>query len=355
MSFTAEEISTAGKAALDFYQKNELTDNYNTERPLLNMLRKAQKTFPGGKQYVTEQIRKSNSSNFQWYRGSQVVTYNKRKNIEQSQYEWGSAHDGFALDEDRLAQNGIMIHEGKGGNASKAEAIQLTNLLDEEIDALNAGFDEKFDQALHLDGTQATDAIVGLDAIIASAPTTGTVGGINSATNPWWRNHAATGLTTTTTTGTIWDSMVTAWRACIRNGGRPDAIIVGSTFLDGFRQFMMKTHGRIEYGPMTVKSVEGGTGHKEGVATGLYFNGIELEWDPGFEDLDSLYAPAIPWVKRCYFINSKYFRLRPMEGQDMVTRKPPRAYDKYEYYWGLTWKGAVTCNRRNAHAFLSLA
>lgn len=355
MSFTAEEISTAGKAALDFYQKNELTDNYNIERPLLKALRKAQKTFPGGKQYVVEQIRKSNSSNFQWYRGSQVVTYNKRKNIEQSQFEWCSAHDGFALDEDRLAQNGITISEGKAGNATHAEAVQLTNLLDEEIDALKLGFDEKFDQALWLDGTQATDAIVGVDAIISSAPTTGTVGGINAATNPWWRNHAATGLTTTTTTGTVWDSMVTASRACIRNGGMYDKIIAGSSFIDGFRQFMMKTFGRIDYGPMVVKTLEGGTGHKQGVATGLFFNGVEIEWNPGFEDLDSLYAPAIPWVKRCYFINTRHLRLRPMEGQDMVTRKPPRAYDKYEYYWGLTWKGAVSSNRRNAHAFLSLA
>lgn len=355
MSFTAEEISTAGKAALDFYQKNELTDNYNTERPLLKALRAKQKDFPGGKQYVTEQIRKSNSSNFQWFRGSQVVTYNKRRNIEQSQFEWGSAHDGFALDEDRLAQNGIKLHEGKGGNATKAEVVQLTNLLDEEIEALDSGFDEKFDQALHLDGTQDSEAIVGLDSIISLTPTSGTVGGINAATNSWWRNHAATGVTVTTTTGDVWDKMVTAWRACIRNGGKPDIILCGSTFLDGFRQFMMKTFGRIDYGPMVTKAVEGGTGHKEGTATGLFFNGVEMLWDPTFADLDAAYAPATTWEKRCYFINSRHFRLRPMEGQDMVTRKPPRAYDKYEYYWGLTWRGAITCNRRNANAVLALA
>ena len=77
-------------------------------------------------------------------------------------------------------------------------------------------------------------------------------------------------------------------------------------------------------------------------------------WSPEFADLDTLYAPATPWEKRCYFINSKYLRLRPLDGQDMITRKPPRAYDKYEYYWALTWRGAVTLTRGNAHAVLAL-
>jgi hypothetical protein len=39
----------------------------------------------------------------------------------------------------------------------------------------------------------------------------------------------------------------------------------------------------------------------------------------------------------------------------MITRKPPRAYDKYEWYWGLTWRGAKTMNRGNAHAAVSIA
>ena len=39
----------------------------------------------------------------------------------------------------------------------------------------------------------------------------------------------------------------------------------------------------------------------------------------------------------------------------MISRKPPRAYDKYEYYWGLTWRGALTQNRSNAQAVVSIA
>lgn len=355
MPFTSEEIQTAGKTSIDFYQKNKPVDQVNTERPLLKWLRKNQKTFPGAKQYIVEQLRKSNSSNFQWFNGSQIVTYNKRKNIEQSQYAWRSAHDGFALDEDRLVQNGIKLIEGKGGNVSKAELIQLNSLLEEEIEALDLGFEEKFDQELHLDGTQDSDSVTGLDALVSLTPATGTVGGIDASAEAFWRNHAATGLTVTTTTGDILDKMEIAWRACIRNGGMPNFILVGSDFLDGYRNFMLKTYGRVNYGPTERKTVDGGSSHVEGVNTGVFFKGVEMIWDPVFSELDTLYSPSTDWEKRCYFLNSRHLRLRPVEGQDMVTRKPPRAYDRYEYYWGLTWRGGLTTNRRNANAVLAIA
>lgn len=355
MPFTSEEISTAGKTSLDFYLKNDPIDNVKIERPLLKKLMATKKAFPGAKQYIVEQIRKSYGSNFQWFNGSEVVTYNKRRNIEQASYPWRSAHDGFALDEDRLVQNGISIIEGKTGTANRSEVMQLTNLLDEEVEALRLGFEEKFDQALHIDGTADSDSVAGLDALISLTPSTGTVGGIDASTNAFWRNHAATGLTTTTTTGTINNLMETAWKACIRNGGSPDFILAGTSFIDGYRQFMLNTFGRVNYGAKEAKSVDGGSGHKEGVATGLFFNGVEIMWDPVFSELDTLYAPGTAWEKRCYFLNTKHIRLRPVEGQDMITRKPPRAYDKYEYYWGLTWRGGLTTNRRNAHAVLAIA
>ena len=44
-----------------------------------------------------------------------------------------------------------------------------------------------------------------------------------------------------------------------------------------------------------------------------------------------------------------------MAGQDRITRKPPRAYNKYEYYCAITWRGALTTNRRNAHGVLALS
>lgn len=238
----------------------------------------------------------------------------------------------------------------KSGNASQAERIQLTNLLEEQTEVLREGFEEKFSQALHLDGTQSVDAIGGIDALVSLTPTVGTVGGIDRsiASNAYWRNDVRTGLTVTATTGTIVTGMEAAWKRCIRNGGQPDVIIMGTTFTDGYRDFAVNSYGRTDYGPGVERKIEGGSQ----IVT--YFHGVPCMWSPEFADLDALYAPPTPWEKRCYFINSKFMRLRPLDGHDMITRKPPRAYDKYEYYWAMTWRGALTMSRGNAHAVLSI-
>lgn len=347
MPFTSQEISDAGKIGLDYYLKNNPVDQIGVDRILLKALQGSKREAPGAKQYIVEQLRYRYQSNFQWFNGSQVVTYNRRTSIEQAQYAWRSAHDGVAIDEDRLIQNGITVtDDGPRGTATDAERMQLTNLLEEQMEILRLGFEEQFSKACHLDGSSSADAITGLDSLVSLAPTTGTVGGLNRATYSWWRNHAATGLTSTTTTGDILDKMEIAWRACVRNGGRPNKIIAGSTFIDGFRNFMIKTFGQINYAGVQERQIEGGTKM-------LTFHGVPMEWAPEFADLDSEFAPATLWEKRCYFLNTRHLKLRPMQGQDMVTRKPPRPYDRYEYYWAITWRGAITMNRSNAHAALA--
>ncbi len=350
MPFSAQDIQDAGKIGLDFYLADKPVDQIALERPIMKALMGKKKSAPGAKQFVVEQLRARYSSNFQWFNGSSIVTYNRRQTVEQANFAWRSCHDGFALDEDRLAQNGIIVTDDRGPTkASDSEKIMLTNLIEEQAEVLRLGFQEQFSYQLHLDGTQSTDAIAGLDSLVSLAPTSGTVGGIDraSAANAYWRNNVSTGLTTTTSTGTILNQMEVQFRQCARNGGRPDLIVAGSTFIDGYRNFVLNTFGRMDFGPSNTKRVEGGT-------SVLTFQGTEVQWSPEFQELDSRYAPATLWEKRCYFLNTQTITLRPLQGHDMISRKPPRAYDRYEYYWGLTWRGALTMNRANANAVLAL-
>lgn len=350
MPFTDQEIAEAGVAVLDHYLRNKPIDQIATERVLMKALMPSKKEVAAAKQYITEQLRDKYSSNFQWFNGAQVVTYNRRQTIQQTQFPWRSAHDGVSIDEDRLIQHGITVTDGgPGGQASGSEVTVLTNLLEEQMEVLRLGFEERFSKYLHLDGTSSTDALTGLDALVSLTPTTGTVGGINRATNTFWRNHAATGLTTTTTTGDILDKMEIAYRACVRNGGRPNKMIAGSDYYDGFRNFMLKTYGRMDYGAVGFKRVATGTEM-------VTFHGVEVEWAPEFSELDSEFGGSPTWEKRLYMLKiGDNMKLRPMKGQDMITRKPPRPYDRYEYYWACTWRGAVTINRSNAMAVVSIA
>lgn len=344
MSLTAGEIAKASKAALDFYLKNDPIDQIAVERPLLKFLQGNKSTFPGGVQYVVEQLRKAYNGNLQSYRGDAQVTYNTRDPLAQAKYLWTNYHDGFGMTEDEMRQNGITLNDDSEGNASKAELVQLTNMLKEYYYALKQGCQEGFDLRLHQDGTAGADEIVGLDALISVTPAVGTIGGIDAATNAWWRNYSKTGIAT----ADIDEELEIAWRACTKNGGMPDKIFAGAAFIDAYRK---NAKGSID----RRIAVTGQTQQMDVGVNALNFKGVEIVWDPTFEALDALGAPAVAWTKRAYLLNSKHIRLRPAAGAEWVNRSPARPYDKYVHFRAMTWTGALTCNRRNAHGLAAIA
>jgi hypothetical protein len=91
MPFTTEQLSYAGRISLDWYLKNDPIDQINTERPLLKLLIAGKQEWGGGLQYVQEQLRFSNDSNFQSYFGDQQVTYNRKRTIQVAKYTWGAS------------------------------------------------------------------------------------------------------------------------------------------------------------------------------------------------------------------------------------------------------------------------
>jgi len=347
MPFTAEQISYAGKAAIDYIVRKKPEDLYNTDRPLLKKLQATKQSFPGAKQYINEKLRTDNDSNFQWFGPDEQVTYNRKRTLDEANFSWGSAHDGFALTEEELLQNYITVTDDRNAAATTSEKHQFINLMRENTDTLMLGFKEKFDLDLHRDGTQDVDAIPGLDALIALDPTTGTVGGIDRsvAANAFWRNQYSLDITIANLLG----QMETMWRATTRIGGnQPNFLLAGSVFIDTYRA-AVKADATLQ-----VAMPQKGGYTLDGGNTGLFYKGIPIVWDPVFADLDALDSPADQWESRCYMINTRFLKLRPAQGQDMVVRRPPRAYDRYTHYWGLTWRGAMTITRPSAMGVLTV-
>lgn len=350
MPFTAQQITDGGKIALDYFLKNDPIDNVNTAHPLLAKLLEKKKAYGGALQYVQVQVRKTNDSNFQAYFGDDQVTYNNKRTLDQAKYTWGAFHDGFTLNEDQLAQNSIIVTDDRNSNASDAEMKQLTNLFTENTATLKLGMQDNLDQMLHLDGTQNTKNIPGLDLLISTTPSVGTIGGIDAslAANAYWRNFASTAIASTT--GVLTKQMEIAYRNCLKFGGKaPDFFFAGSAFIDAYRVECEATMTRMITTPQ-----KGGVG-LDASSSGLYFKNVEIIWDPVTDLLDTLYAPSIPWAKRMYMVNTDHLTLRPIEGHWMISRNPPRVYDRYAYYWALTAKAALTTGKRNAHAVLSVA
>jgi hypothetical protein len=349
-------MAYAAKHAIDFYLKNEPIDQATIDRPLLKKLLTTKKEYSGGLQYVVEQLRYQNDSNFQAYHGGSQVTYNHKRSLTQAKFGYGSFHDGFGLDEDELLQNGITMTDDSGATPSGDEKVQLTNLLTENMATLKTGFQEQFDLMLHRDGSQNSLEIAGLDALVSLAPSAGTIGTI-AASNAFWQNFANTSINTTADEGLA--ELEAAWRATIRYGGQsPDFILAGSDFIDWYRTATTSVVNRQvtlggASGNKSGANLDAGVGN--GTSTGLYFKGVELVWDPAFDLLDTEDSPTITWAKRAYFLNTKFITLRPIKGHWMIGRKPPRVYDRYVHYTGLTAKAALTTGKRNAHAVVAIA
>lgn len=348
MPISAGDLQELAKVSLDEYLRNMPVDQIATERPLLKKLMAGRKTFLGAKQNIVENIRKDYGSNFSWAYGEDAVVFNKRNTTEQASFPWRRAVDGLYLDYDRLFGNGIKVREGERGayKLEQNEKVQLLNLLDEQMESLKEGFMKKLDFELHRNGTADTDAIVGLDTLISVAPTTGTVGGLDRATATYWRNNAQTGISTASV-GTLAQAMEANWRKCIKNGGSPDFILAGGDFIDAYRNEITVTNNA---NAGAVKTLDAGVG--SGVNTGLYFKGVEIIWDPQFEELQTLEAPLVSWNKRAYFINSKFMKYRD-DDMDIVT--PVRPHDTLAMYAMVNLRCALSISRANAHAVLAIA
>jgi len=352
MPFNAEQMSYAGKSAMDYRIRSKPEDLFNTDRPLLKALMANKQTFPGAKQYIEEKLRITNDSNFQWFGPNGQVSYNNKRTLGNANFPWASAHDGFFLTEEELAANYITMTDDRSATPTTSEKHQFVNLMNENTDTLMLGFKEKMDFELHLDGSQNGEALEGLDHLIAINPAAGTLGGIDRSVsaNAYFRNQVLLNMDGTNA-DEMTEGMEVIFRQCTRVGGnRPNLILAGSKFYDAYRKDNKANLER----QITVPQ-SGGVGLDGGVNR-LGFKGVEVQWDPVLDDLQAQVPDATnPWDKRCYFLNTRFLKLRPMKGQDMITRKPPRVYDRYTHYWGLTWRGALTTNHPGSMAVLTIA
>ena len=99
------------------------------------------------------------------------------------------------------------------------------------------------------DGTgNGSQDIGGVQLIISTTPTTGSVGGINRATWSFWRNQQDTGTKTTNAFDNLRSAMRSNYNKCSRGGVEetPQAWITTRTVFEGYESILLANE-RIEY------------------------------------------------------------------------------------------------------------
>jgi len=343
--FTAQEIENALNATLDFYVKGQPLSQTIQDKPLLEAMRRAQKTFPGGRGEIKGNVKADYTTAFVGYTHDDTVTYVNPANIKQYSYEWFELHAGITVTLTELKKDGITVTDTTSGdgtsNHSGREKTAISNLLQDKLEDMMEGYARGMNGLLWGDGTADAKAIAGIRSIIKDAPTAGSVGGLDQsvAANAWWRNRVNLAVTTTSTGDELAALINSEMRQLRRYGGKPDALC-GSDFMDRLNKELRAR------GYYTQQGYARSTDIKHGDVT---FGGVVFRYDPTMDDIGTSLGGSTNFAKRCYLIDTSKLTLYYMEGEKMKRHSPARPYNQYVMYRALTTTGVLASTQLNCH------
>jgi hypothetical protein len=354
MPATPQQLLQAATYAFNTVAEGDPIDQVAYDLKTLDwfMKNKAPSKFTGGT--FSEKVRLRYDSNAQRIQGDDQLVYNSRHPVRLAPFQAYGLFDGFHLTEEDLRNKGLTItrdSNGKEGGPTRDEAKIIMDTMKEHWEVLRLGKMQSLSFDILRDGTHDTKAPQGLDALVSTTPTVGTIGGIDASAVPLWRNHADMGISTATA-GNLVDRMEIGRRATLTRGklGAGDAIFCGSLAYDAFRRDARAVNS-------LQVSVPGSGGVSLDPATNeLRFHGTPVVWDPAFDALDDLLgAITHPWKKRIYMLNSKSIKMRPVEGRWMQKIMPAMVYNRLVHHYGLLSEYGISARQRSANAVFSIA
>jgi hypothetical protein len=212
---------------------------------------------------------------------------------------------------------GTVIISDQEEDENKGEAM-IFKLLKAKMDVLEESIKEKFSEYLYSAGG-GTDPL-GLASLIPDDPTTGTLGGVNRATETQWRtsSYNFAGALNATNIEEAFDDVLLDLTL---KGEKPDLILCGRNIWRYYRAAVRdKTVINLGESPNGNRMVDLGFG-------GMEHNKIPMLYD---EDCG---------VNKVYFINSKYLRLHMLKGVNMKVKNLSAPWDTDASGSRIVWQG----------------
>jgi len=342
--FVADAANDITSAALQYFARGPAMSQTMQKKPLLGFLRAGQKTFPGGKDNVVEHVKGTYMSSvagfFSGYSEDTAVTFTQSQNVLDASYPWKEVHAGLVITWTELKKDGISIVEnGRPSEHSEVGLTRLVGLLDDRLKDFAESWARAKNSMLWNDGTQDADQVPGIQALLPLNNTTGTVGGLAMATYAFWRHIVRENVGVSPQNQTLTEQVRADLIQLNRYGGEPNKAFCGSEFLAALRS------------EVSEKGLYTQRGFEQGVSFGMGDLSVQglgvFTYDPTLDDLD--------FEKRCYAIDGRRLRLRPMEGEDNKTITPERPYNYMVFLKSMTWTGALEVTQMNAHAIWTIA
>lgn len=264
-----------------------LADNVTENNALLMRLNKRGnvKTVSGGRTIVQE-LEYAENGTYKRYSGYETLDIAPSDVFTAAEFDWKQAAVAVSI-------SGLEQLQNSGPDA-------VIDLLESRIRNAERTMKNNLAADIYSDGTaDSGKQIGGLQLIIDTTPSTGTVGGIDASTsaNAFWRNFAENG-TNTITTANIQARMNNTYTNLVRGNDAPD-LLVADNIMYNLYLGSLQTIQRITDDKMAQAGF-----------TSLKYMGADLVLDGGI-------GGNCP-TRTMYFINTNYLFFRPHRDRNMV-------------------------------------
>lgn len=267
----------------------KLADNVTKNNAILSRLSSKGKikTASGGRTLVQE-LEYAENGTFMYYSGYETLNISPSDVITAAEYDWKQAAVSVSISGLEELQNAgeervIDLIESRIGNAEKT----MSNNISIGMYANGTGSGGK--------------EIGGLQLLVADAPGTGTVGGINRLTYSFWRNYSFDATTdggAAMTSANVQSYMNRTYLATARGRDHPDLIIADNTY---YRLYLesLQTIQRVTNTELAAAGFDN-----------LKYMGADVVYDGGI-------GGGCP-ANHMYFLNTDYLFYRPHSRRNMV-------------------------------------
>lgn len=278
-------------------QTKSLADNVTENNALLMRLNEKGNIKPvsGGYQ-IMQEVDNAENGTFMWYSGYSALDLTPQHTIDAATFDWKQAAVAVTI-------SGLEEIKNNGKEA-------IIDLLESRIKNAQRTMNNNIGTGIYSDGTgSGGQQMGGLQYLISSTPTTGTVGGFDrsAASNAWWRNISTTftGLSLTAGADTIQSAMNALYVQLVRGNDAPDLIVADNTY---WRYYLESLQG-------ISRIVDGDKIGKMGFKSLSFMNAdVILDGGKGGN------CPA----NTMYMLNTDYLFFRPAANRNMVSDGKPR-------------------------------
>lgn len=295
---------------IDNYLHN-FKDNYTKHSRLLEDIKKAGniKTEDGGNQ-ILEQIEFAANGSFGWYQGSEQFELANKK-----------AFTAAAFPRKYAYVTSTIVGDEEVSNSGKERMIDL---IEAKVSNAMKSLGNGLAVSLYSDGT-APKQLGGLQYLIADAPATGIVGGIDASQtdNTWWRNYSKSVALDETNVISVFNEAI---QKTTRNNDRVKVVYTDNSSYN-------KYYNALQAQQRFIDSTKGDGGYSD-----LAINGIPLKNDQAMNG----FCPA----GHSYFINSDFLKFRPNSKRNPYHRPSISSINQDASVEAILWAGNMTVSGR---------